>query len=88
MSENLSAVAADTERYLLPWYLSGTLSPRERRRITEHLAVCAACRCDLETLASLGAQLRRTGQVTPQPSPRAVVAVRSRIQAHAAAANS
>jgi hypothetical protein len=29
---------------LAPWYLNGTLGERERQRVDEHLAGCAACR--------------------------------------------
>lgn len=88
MSEEDGGLPGDTERYLLPWYLSGTLSVRERRRITDHLGVCATCRRDLELLATVGAELRRAGLSLPEPSQCIVDSVRSRIQAHAAVANS
>jgi predicted anti-sigma-YlaC factor YlaD len=32
---------------LFPWYLNGTLAETDRRRVDEHVAVCAACRDQL-----------------------------------------
>jgi Putative zinc-finger len=32
---------------LFPWYLNGTLAETERRKVDEHVAVCAACRGQL-----------------------------------------
>jgi anti-sigma factor RsiW len=41
--QNLSGEHAEVFG-LFPWYLNGTLAETERRRVDEHVAVCAACR--------------------------------------------
>ena len=43
---------------LLPWFLSGTLEAAERKQVTAHLAECAACRTELESLTVLRRLLR------------------------------
>ncbi|HEX4953292.1 MAG TPA: zf-HC2 domain-containing protein [Thermoanaerobaculia bacterium] len=42
----------------LPWYLNGTLDPREKDEVTSHLASCAECRRELEELR-LAAEIYR-----------------------------
>ncbi len=46
------------EVLLLPWFLSGTLEVAERKQVTAHLAQCAACRTELESLTVLRRLLR------------------------------
>lgn len=46
------------EALLLPWFLSGTLEAAERKQVTAHLAQCAACRTELESLTVLRRLLR------------------------------
>jgi anti-sigma factor RsiW len=58
-------------RTLLPLAASGDLSPRDMKRVDEHVARCAACRRTSEELAALGSALRALP--TPQP-PAEVVA--------------
>lgn len=38
---------------LLPWYLNGTLEPKERREVEAHLGECPSCRLELEELRGL-----------------------------------
>jgi putative zinc finger protein len=37
----------------LPWYVTGRLDPREASRVEEHVRGCAACRVEVEALASM-----------------------------------
>ncbi len=37
----------DEARELIPWYVTGTLSPMETRRLAAHLARCPRCRDEL-----------------------------------------
>ncbi len=60
-------------RILLPLAASGDLSPREMRRVDEHVAWCAACRQASEELAVLGGALRALP--TPQPPAELVARV-------------
>lgn len=46
---------------ILPWYANGTLSPRERADVESHLAVCAACRHEADSLASIAAAIPQPG---------------------------
>lgn len=58
-------------RILLPLAASGDLSPRDMKRVDEHVARCASCRRTCEELAALGGALRALP--TPQP-PAEIVA--------------
>ena len=52
---------------LLPWYLTGTLKESERRAVDEHLAACAECRAELESLTRLRAPLQAALAEEPMP---------------------
>ena len=45
---------------LLPWYVTGKLTARDRRQADEHLATCAGCRTELAALRVLRGQLRES----------------------------
>jgi anti-sigma-K factor RskA len=64
---------------LLPWYAIGVLDERERVQVEEHLATCASCRAELETLRELRGHLREAYSDEPVPSSAAFRAVRARI---------
>jgi len=49
---------------LLPWYLNGTLSERERAAVGKHLASCSLCRQDLADWQAI------SGPLAAQPVPR------------------
>jgi len=53
---------------LLPWYLNGTLSEEERRRLDGHLPRCAECRSQLEEWRNLATRLSEADAV-PLPHP-------------------
>ena len=53
MSTPHEAPTAHPAAALLPWYLTGTLKEAERRTVDEHLATCAECRAELESLGKL-----------------------------------
>jgi anti-sigma factor RsiW len=46
----------DEVQELLPWYITDTLAPDERRRVEDHVSACDLCRADLvrERLMSKG----------------------------------
>lgn len=83
MSEPRDAVHETAS--LLPWYLSGTLGPREARAVEQHLAGCAACRDEVEHLRRLRTALASTVESRPAPARDLFASVRSRIEADAPA---
>ncbi len=66
---------------LLPWYVNGTLALEERRRVEEHLAMCAVCRDEMVALLKVQAALRRELADAPEPSAALWRKVRDRIAA-------
>jgi len=64
---------------LLPWYLSGQLAQSERSEVDAHLATCAACRAELESLTSLRTGVRAMFEEAPGPSARVRRAVMGRL---------
>jgi predicted anti-sigma-YlaC factor YlaD len=60
-------------RILLPLAASGDLSPRDMRRVDEHVARCAECRKANVELAALASSLRALP--TPQPPAELVARV-------------
>ena len=46
---------------LLPWYVNGTLDADERAQVEAHLADCAACRHEAQSLRAFGAAYARDG---------------------------
>jgi anti-sigma factor RsiW len=74
-------------RELLPEYLHGSLTPPDRARVETHLATCAECTAELETLRAVNALYARTPVVEtarivsalPRPIPARALRLRSRI---------
>ena len=60
---------------------TGALSPEERRIAEAHVAECAECRAELESIRRLQAGLRRAYDAQPGPSLRARNEVHARIGA-------
>lgn len=52
---------------LIPAYLDGELVGEEKRRLEEHLAVCAQCRDELTALEEVGLLLSEAPLFSPQP---------------------
>lgn len=52
---------------LLPWHVTGRLSPSDSERIQSHLAGCARCRAQLEEERRLHGLLRQDGPVEYAP---------------------
>lgn len=56
---------------LLPWYANGSLEDAERRRVSDHLEQCAACREELDFIGDVRAVLRVSAAAEqPAPVPR------------------
>jgi anti-sigma factor RsiW len=66
-------------------YLDGELAPAERRAIEAHLAVCAACREELDALAQVKRLLGRLPEVEPPAGLWASLRARAVAPAHPAA---
>jgi len=51
-NKNVNDIKASHEEValLLPWYLNGTLEPKEHRKVENYLAVCSECRLEMEEL--------------------------------------
>jgi anti-sigma factor RsiW len=62
------------EAALLPWYVNGTLSESDRHQLDRHLAICPACRAELEELTHLHSDLATF--YAAQPGPTSQVARR------------
>ena len=52
---------------LLPAYLDDALSPSEKQRVEEHLAVCSRCRQDVADLSKAVSLLHNLEEVEPPP---------------------
>ena len=81
MSAPHEAPTAHPAAALLPWYLTGTLKESERRTVDEHLATCAACRAELETLVKLRAPLQAAWTEEPTPTLHVKQSVMAQVQA-------
>jgi anti-sigma factor RsiW len=64
---------------LLPWYVNGSLSQRERERIETHLAVCRLCREEERTSRRTAEMVKGAGEVAPTPHPVQLQRVLARI---------
>jgi hypothetical protein len=62
MTRDLSHAGANE---LLPWYANGTLSSDERAGVERHLAACAICRQELESLRVLGSVMVESADELP-----------------------
>jgi Putative zinc-finger len=54
---------------LLPWYVNGTLSERERERIEAHLADCLRCQEEERACRQTAAAIQTAGEMSPSPHP-------------------
>jgi anti-sigma factor RsiW len=63
------------EAALLPWYANGTLPATEREQMAQHLKSCAACRAELDEIASLQTRLKPCYESRSGPSPDVVRSV-------------
>lgn len=80
MSTNDGVIlAAHPAALLLPAFANGTLSGAERSYVTEHLALCAQCRRELEECQRLGAELREVYAGEGAPSPAVWRTVRGHV---------
>lgn len=70
-----------TERDLMPWYLSGTLSPAETKAMEAWLQDDPEARVELEAWERVRSLV--AGQPEPEPSPAVWRRVQSRLQAEA-----
>ena len=59
----------------LPWYANGTLAEAEREQTVQHLKSCAACRAELDEIASLQTRLKTSYESQPGPSSEVVRSV-------------
>lgn len=66
---------------LLPWYVNRTLERHERSRVERHLAVCALCQKEVETLQQLQSAVILSSEEIPAPSPAGLERVLARIEA-------
>jgi anti-sigma factor RsiW len=57
----------DAVTQLLPWYVNGTLSTADVRRVEAHLEQCAACRADLNEQRHLADLIRASAPVEYGP---------------------
>ena len=54
---------------LLPWYVNGSLSQRERERVETHLAVCRRCQEEERASRRTAEAVKSAGEVAPTPHP-------------------
>lgn len=61
----------DEVEALLPWYANGSLEGAERRRVSDHIERCAACREELDFIGDVRTVLRVSAAAEqPAPVPR------------------
>ena len=54
---------------LLPWYVNGTLTERDRERVEAHLADCARCQEEERACRQTALAIQSAGEVSPTPHP-------------------
>ena len=54
---------------LLPWYVNGTLSLKERERVEAHLAACRRCQEEERACRLAAGAVQAAGEVAPTPHP-------------------
>lgn len=54
---------------LLPWYVNGTLSFKERERVEAHLALCRRCQEEERVCRLAAGAVQGAGEVAPTPHP-------------------
>ncbi len=68
------------EAAALPWYAAGVLTESEHRAIETHLASCAQCRAELDSVTELRTEVHAALAAEPSPSPAARSQVMARIR--------
>jgi anti-sigma factor RsiW len=71
------------EAAALPWYAAGVLTESEHRAIEAHLAGCAQCRAELDSLTQLRTGVHAALAAEPGPSPAVRLQVMARIRSAA-----
>lgn len=71
MNENDDNGQHTAVEQLLPWYVNGTLTPREHAQVRRHLEVCEACRGGVDLLSRMQSAVRHpeTSPIVPAPRP-------------------
>jgi hypothetical protein len=64
---------------LLPWYVNGSLSQRERERVEAHLADCHLCQEEERTCRLTAGTVKSAGEAAPTPHPVQLQRVLARI---------
>jgi len=67
---------------LLPWYVSGTLGPDDRRAVEEELASCHECAAHAEELTGMRGAIVGCNEQFPEPSPFLLSRALSRVDEH------
>jgi hypothetical protein len=65
---------------LLPWYVNGSLSQRERERVEGHHAVCRRCQEEERASRRTAEAVQGAGEVAPTPHPVQFQRVLARIE--------
>ncbi|HEX9942717.1 MAG TPA: zf-HC2 domain-containing protein [Thermoanaerobaculia bacterium] len=65
---------------LLPWYVNGTLSERERERVEAHLADCRRCQEEERACRRTAEAVKGAGEVAPSPHPVQLQRMLARIE--------
>jgi hypothetical protein len=64
---------------LLPWYVNGSLSQRERERVETHLADCRLCQEEERACRLTAGTVKSAGEAAPTPHPVQLQRVMARI---------
>jgi anti-sigma factor RsiW len=64
---------------LLPWYVNGSLSQRERERVEAHLKDCHRCQEEERTCRLTAGTVKSAGEAAPTPHPVQLQRVLARI---------
>jgi hypothetical protein len=65
---------------LLPWYVNGTLGPREREKVEDHLAGCPACQAEERACRRMAGAALAAAEVSPSPHPAQLGRLLDRIE--------
>ncbi len=71
------------EAAALPWYAAGLLTESERSAVEAHLAGCARCRAEQDSVTQLRTDVHAALAAEPGPSPAAQLQVMARIRSAA-----
>ena len=84
-NKNANDIKASHEEValLLPWYLNGTLEPKEHREVESHLAVCSECRLEMEGLKMIQSAIVESNETISVPALE-LDSVMDRIEAYEA----